>query len=101
RKLPDALICAASGWMQVRQRAKQRGVELPLVISDHADWDALTATILETGAEHVWVTHGAEEALCHWAQGRGLDARPLALAGRGDDDEAEPEGSRETAEDTA
>lgn len=101
RKLPDALICAASGWMQVRQRAKQRGVELPLVISDHADWDALTATILETGAEHVWVTHGAEEALCHWAQGRGLDARPLALAGRGDDDEAETEGSRETAEGTA
>ena len=37
--------CFASGWMRVRQRAKQRGVELPLVISDHADWDELTATI--------------------------------------------------------
>ncbi|MEO0681833.1 MAG: ligase-associated DNA damage response exonuclease [Pseudomonadota bacterium] len=90
RKLPDALVCAASGWMQVRQRAKQRGVELPLIVSDHADWDGLTATILETGAEKVWVTHGAEEALCHWAAGQGLDARPLALAGRGDDDEAAP-----------
>ncbi|MEM1315298.1 MAG: ligase-associated DNA damage response exonuclease, partial [Pseudomonadota bacterium] len=99
RKLPDALVCAASGWMQVRQRAKQRGVELPLVISDHADWEALTATILETGAEHVWVTHGAEEALCHWAQGRGLDARPLALAGRGDDDDdaAVPDPASEAA----
>src|SRR3954454_4875351 len=35
----------ASGWMRVKQRAKQRGVELPLVISDHADWDELLATM--------------------------------------------------------
>ncbi len=86
RRLPDVLVCAASGWMRVRQRAKQRGVELPLVISDHADWDELTATIRETGASQVWVTHGAEEALCHWCQGRGIDARPLALMGRGEEE---------------
>ncbi|SFI11948.1 ligase-associated DNA damage response exonuclease [Albimonas pacifica] len=86
RRLPDPVICAASGWMRVRQRAKQRGVELPLVVSDHADWEELTATILETQAETVWVTHGAEEALCHWCAGRGIDARPLALAGRGEEE---------------
>ncbi len=86
RRLPDVLICAASGWMRVRQRARQRGVELPLVISDHADWDELTATILETGASQVWVTHGAEEALCHWCRQRGIDARPLALLGRGEEE---------------
>ena len=86
RRLPDPVICAASGWMRVRQRAKQRGVELPLVVSDHADWDELTATIEETQAETVWVTHGAEEALCHWCAGRGIDARPLALAGRGEEE---------------
>jgi putative mRNA 3-end processing factor len=86
RRLPDPVICAASGWMRVRQRAKQRGVELPLVISDHADWDELTETIIETGAETVWVTHGAEEALCHWCAGRGIDARPLAIAGRGEEE---------------
>ncbi|HKK36000.1 MAG TPA: DNA ligase-associated DEXH box helicase, partial [Paracoccaceae bacterium] len=68
------------------QRAKQRGVELPLVISDHADWPDLQRTILETGAETIWVTHGAEEALCHWCAGQGLDARPLALAGRGEEE---------------
>ena len=82
RRLPDPVVCAASGWMAIRQRAKQRGVELPLVISDHADWDELTATITETGAAEVWVTHGAEEALCHWCEGRGIVGRPLALAGR-------------------
>lgn len=84
RRLGEPVIGAASGWMQVRQRARQGGVELALVISDHADWDGLTRTITETGARDVWVTHGAEEALCHWATGQGMRAQPLAIAGRGD-----------------
>ena len=37
RRFPDPVGAFASGWMQIRARAKQRGVELPLVISDHAD----------------------------------------------------------------
>ena len=85
RRLGDPVIASASGWMRVRQRARQRGVELALVISDHADWDELTATIIETGAEEVWVTHGAEEALCHWCNSRGIRARPLSIAGLGEE----------------
>jgi putative mRNA 3-end processing factor len=72
--------------MQVRQRAKARGVELALVISDHSDWDALCNTLRDTGAPEVWVTHGAEEALCHWAAGQGIRAQALSLLGRGDED---------------
>ena len=90
RRLPEPLPCMASGWMRVRQRARQRGVELPLVISDHADWDDLTATLRDVGAPRVWVTHGNEEALCHWAAGRGFDAKALAVVGWGEAD-AEPE----------
>ena len=45
RRFPDPVTAFASGWMRVRARARQRGVELPLVISDHADWDGLIATI--------------------------------------------------------
>ncbi len=72
----------ASGWMRVKQRAKQRGVELPLVISDHADWDELLATMVEVGAPEVWITHGREEALAHAAAQRGIRARAwLALVG--------------------
>jgi len=82
RRLPDPLAALASGWMRVRQRAKQQGVELPLVISDHADWDELTATIEELGPGEVWVTHGREEALVHWSRTRGIAARALALTGR-------------------
>ena len=71
----------ASGWMQIRTHARRRGVELPLAISDHADWTGLTATIAETGASEIRVTHGPPEALIHWAQGQGLDARPLEPPG--------------------
>lgn len=87
RRFPDPVSAFASGWMRVRARARQRGVELPLVISDHADWDGLCATITATGASQIWVTHGAEEALTHWCIGRGLDARPLHMLGYGDEDE--------------
>ena len=67
----------ASGWMQIRAHARRRAVELPLAISDHADWTALTATIADTGAPEIRVTHGPPDALIRWAGGRGLDARPL------------------------
>lgn len=85
RRFPDPLTAFASGWMRIRQRAKQGGVELPLVISDHSDWDELTATITETGAEEVWVTHGREEALVRWCELNGIAARPLHLVGYEDE----------------
>ena len=89
RRFPDPVTAFASGWMRVRARARQKGVELPLVISDHCDWDELCATILETGAGEVWVTHGQEDALVHWCGTQGIEARPLHMLGYGDE-EAEP-----------
>jgi putative mRNA 3-end processing factor len=87
RRFPDPVTAFASGWMRVRARARQGGIALPLVISDHADWDGLTATITATGASEIWVTHGQEDALVHWCVTRGLKARPLAIVGYGDEDE--------------
>jgi putative mRNA 3-end processing factor len=89
RRFPDPVTCFASGWMRVRARARQYLVELPLVISDHADWDGLTATIAATGASEVWVTHGQEDALVHWSATRGLRAKPLDIVGYGDEDESD------------
>ncbi|WP_078710068.1 ligase-associated DNA damage response exonuclease [Consotaella salsifontis] len=85
RRFPDPLAAFASGWMQVRQRARQRGVELPLVISDHSDWDELTETISDLKPDEVWVTHGREEALVRWCQLEGIAARPLHLVGYEDE----------------
>lgn len=81
QRLHDPLICFASGWMQVRQRAKQRGVELPLILSDHADWDDLLATVSEIHPTEVWITHGREDALIHALSQRGIAAKALSLVG--------------------
>jgi putative mRNA 3-end processing factor len=89
RRFPDPVTCFASGWMRVRARARQKGVELPLVISDHSDWDDLCRTVLETGAGEVWVTHGQEDALVHWCLTNGIRARPLHMLGYGDEGEVE------------
>ena len=86
RRLPDALPVGVSGWMQVRARARQRRVELPLIVSDHCDWDALCQTVRDVKAETIWVTHGAEEALVHWCRQQGLASAPLSIAGRGEED---------------
>jgi len=85
-------VAFASGWMRIRARARQGGVQLPLVVSDHADWDELCDTILDTECQELWITHGAEDALVHWAVQRGLQARPLHLMGYGEEetDEAIP-----------
>ncbi|MGE0419355.1 MAG: ligase-associated DNA damage response exonuclease [Acetobacteraceae bacterium] len=93
RRMEDPVVALASGWMRVRQRAKSRGVELPLVISDHADWNELNATLDEVGAPEVWVTHGREEALIHAAGLRGIRGRALRLVGYGDEDDGDAEAS--------
>ena len=85
RRFPDPLVSFASGWMQVRARARQRGVELPLVISDHADWDELAETIESVAPGEVWVTHGREEALVRWCAMHGIPAKPLHLVGYEDE----------------
>ena len=87
RRLPDPITAMASGWMRVRGRARQRGVELPLVISDHADWNELTQTITEVNPAETWITHGREEALLRWCELSQRRARALALVGREDEDE--------------
>jgi putative mRNA 3-end processing factor len=82
RRLPDPVRAMASGWMQVRARARQQGAELPLTISDHADWDELLQTVDDVKPGEVWVTHGREEGLVHALLKRGVKARALHLAGR-------------------
>jgi putative mRNA 3-end processing factor len=87
RRFADPVGAFASGWMRVRARARQRGVELPLVISDHADWDELTCTLAELAPGEVWITHGREEALARWCELNGLQARALAIVGYEDEED--------------
>jgi putative mRNA 3-end processing factor len=87
RRFADPVDAFASGWMRIRARARQRGVELPLIISDHADWDELTGTIAELHPGEVWITHGREEALARWCGLQGIPARALALVGYEEEEE--------------
>jgi putative mRNA 3-end processing factor len=87
RRFADPLPAFASGWMMVRARARQRHVELPLVVSDHADWDELTFTAQELKPEELWITHGREDALLRWAALNDISATALEIAGYEDEDE--------------
>ena len=85
QRFPDPVVAFASGWMNIRQRAKAGGIELPLVISDHADWEELTETVREVNPDELWVTHGRDDALARWAELEGRKARPLHLVGYEDE----------------
>ncbi|MEE4207962.1 MAG: ligase-associated DNA damage response exonuclease [Parvularcula sp.] len=87
RRFPDPVLAFASGWMRVRQRARQRGVELPLIMSDHADWDELTQTVEEVDPGELWVTHGRDDALVRWAELEGRKAQALHLVGYEEEDD--------------
>ena len=74
--------------MNIKQRVKQNLIEIPLIISDHADWSELTRNILNSNAEKVWVTHGRDDALTYWCKKRLIKSKPLRLTNR-DDEERE------------
>lgn len=88
RSLPEVRTVMASGWMQIRARARQRKAELPLIISDHCDWHELIETLKEVSPDEVWVTHGREDALVYQAREMGFKAQALSLIGYENEDES-------------
>lgn len=87
RRMPDPLLTMASGWMQIRARARQRRAEMALIVSDHADWDDLIETSIATGAADVWITHGRVEALQYALEQHGIRAKSLNLIGRDEEND--------------
>ncbi len=90
RRLGPVSTACASGWMLIRGRRRQRNVDRGFVLSDHADWDDLVATIEATGAEQILLTHGHAQPLVRWLTERGLQAGALDTH-FGDDEEADAE----------
>jgi putative mRNA 3-end processing factor len=77
RKFMPFSLGIASGWMLLRGPRRRRGADRGFVLSDHADWNELNATVHDTGAERVFVTHGYAEAFAHWLREKGLDAHEV------------------------
>jgi putative mRNA 3-end processing factor len=76
----------ASGWMRVRGARRRRALDRGFVLSDHVDWPSLTETVLATGAERVWVTHGTREPLVRWLSERGIESRAISAHWKGEED---------------
>ncbi len=68
----------ASGWMALPYATKRFGVERGFVLSDHADWPALVATVKATGAENVIATHGDGTEFVRWLQRNGWKAKVMS-----------------------
>ena len=76
-----------SGWMGIKQRIKQKNIQLPIVISDHADWNEILTTIEEISPEKVLVTHGREEGLLSYLKQKKVTCNALNLIGFEDEDD--------------
>ncbi|MGR3503876.1 ligase-associated DNA damage response exonuclease [Pseudaestuariivita sp.] len=78
----------ASGWMGLRGIRRRRAGDRGFVISDHADWPGLLSAIAETGAEHVYATHGYTDVFARYLrEERGLDAQVWEADYGGDETE--------------
>jgi putative mRNA 3-end processing factor len=91
RRLGRASTGFCSGWMRVRGNRRRRGYDRGFVLSDHADWPSLLATVRETGARRVLLTHGHSDALVHYLRELGLEAGALETAYGGEDGAAAAE----------
>ncbi len=85
RRFGDVSTAFASGWMQIRGARRRRSLDRGFPLSDHADWPSLLATIRESGASRVWVTHGYRDPLVRWLRERGLEAESVAARWEGED----------------
>lgn len=75
----------ASGWMQVRGQRRRQNHDRGFVLSDHADWPGLLASIQGSGAKRVLITHGQSDALVRLLNERGIAAEALRTELGGED----------------
>jgi putative mRNA 3-end processing factor len=72
KKFSSYRTAIASGWMNISGNRRRRSADIGFIISDHADWDGLNDTIVATGAEEVYVTHGYSEVFSRWLNEKGI-----------------------------
>lgn len=88
RRFGDHASGYTSGWMRIRGARRRRAVDRGFILSDHADWDGLLATVNATGAERVGVTHGYVAVLSRWLREQGRDAYSIDTRYSGENDDA-------------
>lgn len=86
RRLGELETGLASGWMRIRGVRRRRAFDRGFVLSDHADWPALTWLPGACGARRLLATHGHADVLARWAREAGLEADVLATEFEGEGD---------------
>jgi putative mRNA 3-end processing factor len=87
RKFGPISTAFASGWMQIRGTRRRKAVDRGFALSDHADWAGLNSVIHQSGAEEIWLTHGATGPMMRWLSERGVNAKSLVTRYEGEADE--------------
>ncbi len=77
RKFQPFSAAFASGWMQLRGARRRRALDRGFILSDHADWPALLATVARTGARNIGVMHGNTAVLSRYLREQGYNAWEL------------------------
>ena len=78
KRFKEPQTAFVSGWMAVRGARRRRGYERGFVLSDHADWNGLLASVKGSGASQVYVTHGSSDILARYLREvEGINAEPL------------------------
>ena len=91
RRFGPTELALASGWMGLRGIRRRRAMATGFVVSDHADWPGLLQATKETGAEHVYVTHGYTDIFTRYLNENGHSAQVVPTEfGTDDDDSAGP-----------
>ena len=87
QKFKNPIKGYVSGWMNVRQRIKQKNIQLPIIISDHCDWYEIINTVNDINPEEILVTHGREEALVYYFKEKNYKCSALNLLGYEDEND--------------
>jgi putative mRNA 3-end processing factor len=87
RRFPDPSRAFVSGWMRIRGNRRRRGLDRGFVLSDHADWPAILATVRDSGAERVWTTHGYTAETARFLTEIGCRADPVRTPITGDSED--------------
>ncbi len=77
KSIRDYRIGMASGWMALKNNRKRRGADKGFVLSDHCDWVGLNNSISDSGATHIYPTHGNTQIFSKWLNEQGYNAKPI------------------------
>lgn len=85
--LTNYSVATASAWMTLRGERKKHAFDNHFILSDHADWNQLRNTVIETGAKKVMLTHGYSSSFYRWLRDSGIETYELKTEFRGEMDE--------------